>query len=97
MELVKFIRTASGLDRKAVMKQFEEFLQDSQLSSNQIGFIDQMIEFYTQKGHLDVANLYEPPFNFIDENGIEGVFNGQGVIIDILVNKVRELNDIKTA
>jgi len=97
MELVKFIRTASGLDRKAVMKQFEEFLQDSQLSSNQIGFIDQMIEFYTQKGHLDVANLYEPPFNFIDENGIEGVFDGQGVIIDILVNKVRELNDIKTA
>lgn len=28
-----------------------------------------MIEFYTEKGHLDVANLYEPPFDFIDEEG----------------------------
>jgi len=54
-----------------------------------------MIEFYTQKGHLDVANLYEPPFNFIDEDGIEGVFEGEATVIDTLVKKVRDLNEIK--
>lgn len=53
-----------------------------------------MIEFYTQKGHSEVANLYEPPFDFMDEDGIDGVFNGQGKIIDMLVSKIRELNDI---
>lgn len=74
MDLIKFIRSASGLSREAVMKQFEEFLQDTRLSSNQIQFINQMIEFYTQKGYLDVATLYEPPFDFLDQDGIEGVF-----------------------
>lgn len=97
MELIKFVRSVSGLKREAVIKEFEDFLQDNRLSSNQIQFIEQMIEFYTQKGHLEVANLYEPPFNFIDEDGIEGVFNGQGNIIDLLVDKVKELNEVKTA
>jgi len=95
MELISFVRSISGLERKAVMEQFQEFLQDKRLSSNQIQFIEQMIEFYTQKGHLDVANLYEPPFNFIDEDGIEGVFEGEATVIDTLVKKVRDLNEIK--
>jgi len=94
---IKFVRSVSGLKRERVIQEFEEFLQDNRLSSNQIQFIEQMIEFYTQKGHLEIANLYEPPFDFIDEDGIEGVFDGRGNIIDMLVAKVEQLNDIKTA
>jgi len=93
--VVEFVREVSGLDRETVVKEFGEFLQNNRLSSNQIQFIEQMIEFYTQKGHLDVANLYEPPFNFIDEDGIEGVFEGEATVIDTLVKKVRDLNEIK--
>src|SRR5699024_9413946 len=74
MELIKFIRSSTGLSRDAVYQEFEDFLQDKRLSSTQIQFIQQMIEFYTQNGRLNVANLYEPPFSFIDEDGIEGVF-----------------------
>jgi type I restriction enzyme R subunit len=97
LELIKFVRSVSGLKRERVIQEFEEFLQDNRLSSNQIQFIEQMIEFYAQKGNLEIANLYEPPFDFIDEDGIDGVFDGRGNIIDMLVSKVRELNDIKTA
>ncbi|MFD2530973.1 DEAD/DEAH box helicase family protein [Gracilimonas halophila] len=95
LKVVEFVRSVSGLDREAVVKEFDQFLQNNQLSSNQIQFIEQMIEFYTEKGHLDVANLYEPPFNFIDEDGLDGVFDNNAKVIDLLVEKVRGLNEIK--
>jgi type I restriction enzyme, R subunit len=95
--LIRFIREATGLKREAVMKKFEEFLQNSRLSSNQIQFVEQMIEFYTQKGHLEVANLYEPPFNFIHEEGIDGVFDRETNVIEMIVETVKELNSTKTA
>ena len=95
MELIKFIRSASGLSREAVMKQFGVFLQDKRLSSNQIQFINQMIEFYTQKGHLDIATLYEPPFDFLDQDGIDGVFRDRNNVVDLLIQKVRELNEVR--
>ncbi|MDZ7717761.1 MAG: type I restriction-modification enzyme R subunit C-terminal domain-containing protein [Balneolaceae bacterium] len=95
MELVTFIRAASGLEREAVIKEFEDFLQNRNLSSNQIQFINQMIEFYTQKGHLEIANLYEPPFDFIDQEGIDGVFRDKSNVVDLLIGKVKKLNEVK--
>lgn len=95
LKVVEFVRAVSGLEREAVVKEFDQFLQSNRLSSNQIQFIEQMIEFYTEKGHLDVANLYEPPFDFIDEDGLEGVFENNAEVIDLLVEKVRRLNEIK--
>ena len=91
------MREVSGLDRETVVKEFGQFLQNNQLSSNQIQFIEQMIEFYTEKGHLDVANLYEPPFDFIDEDGLDGVFENNANVIDLLVEKVKGLNKIKVS
>ncbi|HLR89692.1 MAG TPA: DEAD/DEAH box helicase family protein [Balneolaceae bacterium] len=97
LKLVEFVRCVSGLEREAVVKEFDQFLQDNQLSSIQIQFIEQMIEFYTEKGHLKVANLYEPPFNFIDEDGVEGAFANKTKVIELLVEKVRKLNKIKVS
>ncbi len=97
LKVVGFVREVSGLDRETVVKEFGQFLQNNQLSSNQIQFIEQMIEFYTEKGHLDVANLYEPPFDFIDEDGLDGVFENNANVIDLLVEKVKGLNKIKVS
>ncbi|MEX0905103.1 MAG: DEAD/DEAH box helicase family protein [Balneolaceae bacterium] len=95
MELITFIRSAAGLSREAVIGEFEEYLNDKRLSSNQIQFIRQMIDFYTLQGHLDVANLYEPPFNFIDEDGIDGVFRDNSKLIDTLILKIEKLNEVR--
>lgn len=54
-----------------------------------------MIEFYTLKGHLEIANLYEPPFDFIDQEGIDGVFRDKSNVVDLLIGKVKKLNEIK--
>jgi len=95
VDLVKFVREVSGLDRKAVIEEFEIFLQDNRLSSNQIQFIEQMIEFYTKKGHLEIATLYEPPFDFLDQGGIDGVFRDHNNVIDLLIKKVEQLNEVR--
>jgi type I restriction enzyme R subunit len=94
MKLVRFIRESSGLSKAAVMKQFEDYLRDNRLSSTQISFIQQMITFYTEKGRLDVATLYEPPFDFLDQDGIEGVFKNKDNIVDDLIERVRKLNEV---
>lgn len=95
LDLIRFVRDVSGLSRSTVIAKFEEFLVDQQLSANQIQFIEQMIEFYTQKGHLEIANLYEPPFDFIDANGIDGVFRDNANVVDILIERVKDLNEVR--
>lgn len=58
------MRSISGLERKAVIQQFEKFLRYKRLISKQIGFIEQMIEFYTDKDHLNETVLLHEIFNF---------------------------------
>ncbi|AXJ00900.1 type I restriction enzyme, R subunit [Cyclonatronum proteinivorum] len=92
INLVQFIRTCSGLEKTAVLRHFEDYLTDNRLTANQISFIEQMISFYTEKGSLEVGTLYEPPFDFLDQDGIEGVFRGNEAVIDDLLERVKKLN-----
>ena len=69
-----FIRSLVGLDRKAVQEAFSKYLQGSSYNEKQIRFIEMMIDHLTQNGVLDAAQLYEPPFNQIHFEGIDGVF-----------------------
>src|SRR5690625_7892650 len=96
MDLISFVRSASGLDRKAVMKRFETFLQDNRMSSNQIRFIEKMLAFYTQNGRPEVADLYAPPFSFIDQDGTDGVFRERDEAVSLLMERVRAVTHITT-
>jgi len=69
-----FIRSLVGLDRQAVQQAFSKYLQGSTYNEKQIRFIEMMIDHLTQNGVLDAAQLYEPPFNQIHYEGIDGVF-----------------------
>ncbi len=95
LDLVRFVREVSGLDRKTVISKFDYFLKDQKLSSTQIQFIEMMIEYYTRQGHLEIGDLYEPPFDFIDPDGIDGAFKGNAEVVDLLVERVKELNEVK--
>lgn len=95
MDLVRFIRSITGLDKQVVRQEFEDYLNDQQLSSTQIAFIRNMIESYSRNGRLTIEELYEEPFNFIDQNGIDGVFSDQPEVIPALLEKVGRLNEVK--
>lgn len=69
-----FIRSLVGLDRQAVQEAFSKYLQGSTYNEKQIRFVEMMIDHLTQNGVLGAAQLYEPPFNQIHYEGIDGVF-----------------------
>ena len=57
-----FIRKLIGLDRTAAIKVFSEFLNDGIYSSKQIQFINEIINYLTQHGVMDIGRIYEQPF-----------------------------------
>ena len=73
--LGKFIRGIVGLDVNAAKLAFGEILGVQTLNSQQIRFIDTIINFFTVKGIIEPAMLFEPPFTDINTSGIMGVFD----------------------
>lgn len=63
-----------GLERQAVQGSFSKYLQGSSYNEKQIRFVEMLIEHLTKNGVLDATQLYEPPFNQIHYEGIDGVF-----------------------
>ncbi len=84
--LGRFIRSIVGLDRNEAKKSFSRYLDENNFSANQITFINQIIDFLTQKGVLEPSQLFEIPFDEIHTEGISGIFNDNDTrnIIDII-------------
>ena len=80
------IRSIIGLDGAAVNDQFCEFVQNHNLTSTQIKFLDLLQNHIARYGTIEIDRLYEAPFTTFDSNGIEGVFNDQEIddILEIL-------------
>lgn len=95
LNLISFIRSIAGLSEDILNEKFGEFLSDNRLSANQIQFIRQMMKSYLVQGRLEIGALYEEPFNAIYQDGIDGVFRDEAKIADLLIERVKELNDIK--
>jgi type I restriction enzyme R subunit len=75
--LGKFIRGIIGLDINAAKKAFAELLSLQSLNSQQIRFIDTIINFLTVKGTVDPAMLFESPFTDVSSDGISGLFDDE--------------------
>lgn len=73
--LGKFIRGIVGLDANAAKLAFGKILGGQTLNSQQIRFMDTIINFFTVKGVIEPAMLFEPPFTDINTSGIMGVFD----------------------
>ncbi|MGC1550458.1 MAG: DEAD/DEAH box helicase family protein [Rhodanobacter sp.] len=81
-----FIRSLVGLDRNAAKEAFGQFLDESRYSSQQIRFVDMVIDRLTQRGVMDPGLLYEPPFTGLHHEGLDGAFPDAdaGVIMAII-------------
>ncbi len=72
--LTLFIRSLVGLDRQAVQEAFSNYLHGTTYNEKQIRFVEMIIDHLTMRGTLEASQLYEPPFNQIHYEGIDGVF-----------------------
>ena len=86
----KFIRSIVGLDTNAAKQAFGELLSGKILNSNQIRFIDLIINYFSVKGIVEPDQLFEPPFTDIADGGIMGVFDQE--ISSQIIDLIEEIN-----
>jgi type I restriction enzyme R subunit len=84
--LGEFIRSIVGLDKAAVQEAFSNFINNSDLSANQVTFVDQIIRYLTTNGVMEKSILFEPPFTNIHDQGLLGVFceNDANTVIELI-------------
>ncbi|MBD3886257.1 DEAD/DEAH box helicase family protein [Phormidium tenue FACHB-886] len=90
LSLKLFIRKLIGLDRNAAKQAFAQYLESSNLSANQIRFIENIIDYLTQNGVMDPGQLYELPFTEAHPDGLDGVFGDDDA--DQIISVVHSFN-----
>ena len=81
-----FVRSLVGLERDAAKRAFDGFLAGKTPTSDQLEFLNMVIDHLTERGAMDPKLLYESPFTDIDPLGIAGLFRQPEVeqVISIL-------------
>ncbi|MFP3156014.1 hypothetical protein LQZ18_16640 [Lachnospiraceae bacterium ZAX-1] len=58
------VRKIAKLDRAVAMREFSAFIETQKLTSNQIVFVEKIIDYVVQNGYMEtVAELTKPPFD----------------------------------
>jgi type I restriction enzyme R subunit len=83
VNLKQFVREIVGLDRNAVKKAFSKYLKPP-FDSNQIRFVEMIIDYLTQNGVIDPGMLYEGQFADLHQDGLDGVFGNDNDIEGII-------------
>lgn len=80
--LGEFVREIVGLDMNAAKEAFSEFLDDTNLDSRQIYFVNQIVEYIVHNGMMkDLSVLQESPFT--DKGSVAEIFTDMTVWVGI--------------
>ena len=80
--LAWFVRSMVGMDRNAAQEAFSKFLSDKSLTSQQIRFVEMIIDQLTARGVMEAEALYAPPFSNLHAGGPDGLFAGKDNVIE---------------
>lgn len=93
--LTHFIRSILGLDTSAASEAFSTFIQNNNLSADQMTFISTIIDYLTKNGSIDPEMLFDSPFNDMHQDGIIGIFNdAQSAKIISIIEHVNENGEV---
>lgn len=73
--LGNFIRELVGLDMAAAKEAFSDFLDEAVYTTQQIEFINRIINFLMSNGILEVKQIFEPPFTDMHDESAYGIFD----------------------
>lgn len=74
-----FVRSLVGMDRDVAKKALDMFIRGKTYNSNQLEFINLILNHLTEHGFIEPARLYESPFTDITPSGPEGLFPSQDI------------------
>ncbi len=79
------IRAIIGLDAQAVQENFAEFARKHpKLTAKQTRFLGLLQNHIARYGTITIDKLYEAPFTVIDADGLDGVFEDEDKVADLL-------------
>lgn len=87
--LPEFIRSLVGMDRSAAKAAFGQFLSATKFNSQQIRFVEMIIDRLVASGTINADLLYKPPFTTLHSAGVDGLFSDSDA--DALVRVVRQI------
>ena len=89
--LGEFVREIVGLDMNAAKEAFADYLNDVNLDSRQIYFVNQIVEYIVHNGMMkDLSVLREAPFN--DYGSVADIFTDLNVWNGIM-RVIKQIND----
>ena len=65
---------------EAAKEVFAAFQKGRNLTSDQIEFLDMIINYLTERGTMEPKLLYESPFTDFNDLGVEGIFEAAEVV-----------------
>lgn len=79
------IRSIIGMESAVVHERFSRFIQQHPtLNSRQMKFIEMLQNHIAKYGSIEIDRLYEAPFTSLHAEGIDGIFQNDGQIDDLL-------------
>ena len=79
------IRAIIGMDPKAVEERFGDFARKHpQLTAKQTRFLALLQNHIARYGSITIDRLYESPFTVVDADGLDGVFEREDEVNDLL-------------
>ncbi len=80
-----FVRSLVGLDREAAMQAFSDFLTGTTVTSDQIEFIELVVQELTMNGAMEEDRLFQSPFTDLHTQGPLGIFPSAKVTVMVEV------------
>ncbi len=89
--LLKLVSRIVGLEPKAAREIFAEFLDDEDLTTQQMDFVNQIVKHIIKNGSLDKQVLNDAPFN--QSGTIIRLFDGKVDKAKKIIKKIDEVNE----
>ena len=90
------VRSVVGLSRNAAKEAFSGFLAEAALHSDQISFLDEVVEYLVKNGTMEPKLMFDAPFTHINDQGVAGIFDEtMSKKVIALVRHVNENADVR--
>lgn len=88
--LLKLVASITGMEREAAEKEFSKLLSDETLNSNQIDFVNNIVNYIVKNGSIEKQVLQEYPFN--KNGGVINLFKDRIDVAKGIVSVIDKVN-----